>query len=191
VGKTSTLVKLAVTYGLATGRPTRFISTDTHRLGGSELLTRYARWMGVKVELPGSIDALERVMGTGDRNELVLIDTAGLSRANLASAMPLAGFLSKRAGVDVHLVAPAYASAHALASIAAQFKPFLPSKLLFTGVDMAESVAPVLALAIAGDLPVSFLGTGDQVPEDLEEAVAAKLAARLLPALMEAAAPAA
>ena len=191
VGKTSTLVKLAVTYGLATGRPTRFISTDTRRLGGSELLSRYARWMGLKVELPTTIDALEQALSAADRNELLLIDTAGYSRANIASALPLAALLSKRAGIDVHLVLPAYASAHALACFAEQFKTFLPSKLLFTSADTAETLAPALALASSAEMPVSFLGTGDQVPEDIEEAAVPSLAARLLPALLEAAAPAA
>jgi flagellar biosynthesis protein FlhF len=191
VGKTTTLVKLAVTHGLAAGRPVRFISTDTRRLGGSDLLSRYGRWMNVKVDLPSSIEALEKSLTLGDRNELLLIDSQGYTRANFASAMPLASFLSKRAGVDVHLVLPAYAAAPHLAAMAAQFKPFLPSKLLFTGADMCESIAPALALALAGETAVSFLGTGDQVPEDLEDAAPVTMAARLLPVLMEAAAPAA
>jgi flagellar biosynthesis protein FlhF len=190
-GKTTTLVKLAATYGLATNRPTRFLSTDTYRLGGTDLLSKYARWMGVRVDMPASLEAVERSLGAGDRNELLLIDTAGYSRANIAAGLPLAGLLSKRAGIDVHLVLPAYAAASELASLLARFRPFVPSKLLFTGVDTCESIAPALALAIAADMPLSFLGIGDQAPEDLEEASAATLAARLLPVLMEAAASAA
>ena len=105
--------------------------------------------------------------------------------------MPLAGFLSKRAGVDVHLVLPAYASARDLASLAAQFKPFMASKLLFTCLDMAETPVPAMALAMAAETAVSFLGTGVEVPEDIEEATAGQFAARLLPMLLEAAASAA
>ena len=191
VGKTSTLVKLGVTYGLASGRPIRFISTDVNRLGGTDLLCRYARWMGVTVDLPRSLEALEQCLEGGQRNELVLLDTPGYSRANFQSALPLAGLLSKRAGIDVHLVLPAFASPADLASTVTRFKPFLPSKVIFTSVDLCESIAPALALAIAEEMPLSFLGTGDQVPEDLEEAGSAKLAARLLPVLMEAAASAA
>jgi flagellar biosynthesis protein FlhF len=190
-GKTSTLVKLAMKYGLAAGRPVRFVSTDTYRLGGSDLLGRYARWMGVQLDLPPSMEALEQSFGSGDRNELLLIDTPGYSVANAAASLPLAGLFSQRAGVDVHLVLPAYASGPDLLSMVARFKPFLPSKVLFTGIDMAGSVAPALAAALTSELPVSFLGTGDQVPEDLEEAASARLAGHLLPCLMEAAATAA
>ncbi|HYP09254.1 MAG TPA: hypothetical protein VER03_23725 [Bryobacteraceae bacterium] len=190
-GKTSMVVKLAVNYGIAMDRPTRLISTDTYRLGGSELLARYARWMEIKLDLAESAESLERLLVAGDRNELLLIDTPGYGPAHFGSAMPIAGVLSKRANVDVHLVLPSYASAATLASTVERFKPFLPSKLMFAGLDMCESIAPVLALAVASELPVSFLSVGERVPEDLEEAAVDGLAARLLPVLMEAAASAA
>jgi flagellar biosynthesis protein FlhF len=147
--------------------------------------------MGITVDLPRSLEALEQCLEGGQRNELVLLDTPGYSRANFQSALPLAGLLSRRAGIDVHLVLPAFASTADLASTVIRFKPFLPSKVIFTSVDLCESIAPALALAIAEEIPLSFLGTGHQVPEDLEEAGSAKLAARLLPVLMEAAASAA
>lgn len=190
-GKTTTLVKLAAAYGLATRRPTRLISTDTFRLGGSELLSRYTRWMGIDLDLADSMESLERSLGVTDRHELLLIDTPGYSRSDIACGMPLAGVLAKRADVDVHLVLPAYASASDLASTLTRFKPFLPSKLLFTGLDNCDSVAPALALAASSDIPISFLGVGAQAPEDLEEATAERLARRLLPVLMEAAVSAA
>jgi flagellar biosynthesis protein FlhF len=191
VGKTTTIAKLAVKYGLAASRPTRLISTDTFRIGGTDLLRKYADAMGLPLETPVSTNALERRLEYEDRNELVLIDTPGFRPNDSETSGALASLLSKRADVDIHLLLPAYASATDLNGMAIRFKTFLPSKLVFTGIDQCLSGASMLAYAIDSGLPVSFVGCGQAVPEDLEEASSSTLMSRLLPGLMEAAASAA
>jgi flagellar biosynthesis protein FlhF len=185
------IAKLAVKYGLVAGRPTRVISTDTHRIGGTDLLRRYSDAMGVKFEAPSKADMLERCLQTEQRNELVLIDTPGFTSRDSERATGLASLLSKRADTDVQLVLPAYACPADLAIMAARFKPFLPSKLIFTGMDDGAFGGSMLAHAIETDSPISYVGTGQAVPEDLEEASAAGLTARLLPGLIDAVASAA
>ena len=191
MGKTTTIAKLAVKYGLAAGRPTRLISTDTFRMGGTDLLRKYADAMGIRLETPATADALERRLESEDRNELLLIDTPGFRPVDSETSGALASLLSKRADVDVHLVLPAYASLTDLNGMAIRLKSFLPSKLIFTGVDQCLSGASMLAYSIDAGLPVSFTGCGQEVPEDLEEASSSTLMSRLLPGLMDAAASAA
>lgn len=186
VGKTTTLVKLAAGHGLAAGRPVRVISTDTYRLGGTDLLKKYSDAMGVRFEAMESLESLDNSLSSDDRSSLVLIDTPGYGPSGMKRIAPLAGFLSKRSDIDVHLVLPAYASYSDLASIAAPFQSFLPSKLIFAGADMCGNAGPMLAHAITTESAVSFVGVGQEVPEDLEEASASSLTTRLLPSLMEA-----
>lgn len=186
-GKTTTIAKLAAGYGLAAGRPLRLISMDTYRIGGTDLLSKYAGGMGLDLETPANPEDLERRLRTGSKNELLLIDTP----APRPGDTELAPLLARSAGIDVHLVLPAYASAGELGAMAAKFKAFLPSKLLFTGVDQCASGASMLAYAIEAGLPVSFTGCGQEVPEDLEEASASSLMSRVLPGLIDAAASAA
>jgi flagellar biosynthesis protein FlhF len=57
----------------------------------------------------------------------------------------------------------------------------VPQKLIFTGVDMTCSVAPLLSLAMEAEKPISFLGVGQQIPEDLEEANVEDLIRRAMP----------
>lgn len=190
-GKTTTLVKLAVKYGLLSKRPTRFISTDTYRLGGSDLLRRYAEAMDLRLDTPKNNDALERALGTADSGALVLIDTEALGAGASERSTSLASFLSGRADVEVHLTLPAYASFNDLSTMASRFKSFLPSKMILTGVDACSNIGPALAHSIATETAVSFLGTGREIPEDLEEASPEALTARLLPSLTAAAAAAA
>src|SRR4051794_12759146 len=119
VGKTTTLVKIALTYGLAAGRPTRLVTTDTYRLGGPNLLRGYADAMGVSFSASANLEILERTIESDERNGLTIIDTPGLSPATSETSMLLANFLAKRADIDVHLVLPAYASYGELSNMAA------------------------------------------------------------------------
>ena len=190
VGKTSSIVKLAIKYGIAAGRPTRLISTDTHRFAGTELLRRYAEAMDIRFDAPTTTDALDRALTSEGRNALVLIDTEGFGSVCERGA-GLATFLAGRSDIEVHLALPSFASHEDLSTIASRFKPFLPSKLILTGFDMCSNVGPMLSYVLGTESAVSFLGTGREIPEDIEEASANALTTRLLPSLVAAAANAA
>ena len=74
---------------------------------------------------------------------------------------------------------------------AQRYDVFRPSKLLFTRVDEASSLAAVFCVAARGNNPVSFLSAGQSIPEDLEPATKERIVeslVRQLPSAMEAAA---
>ena len=64
-GKTTTLVKLAITQGLARGRAVRLISADTSRIGGAEHLRAYAAILGVPFQAVESTAALAQALEYG------------------------------------------------------------------------------------------------------------------------------
>jgi flagellar biosynthesis protein FlhF len=132
------------------------------------------------------VDALQRALQKEERDCLTLIDTAAPSAGNGEASAALASFLAKRADIDVHLVLPSFAGSEELRGMAARFKSFVPSRFLFTGLDNCANTGPMLAFALQRETAMSFLGTGPEVPEDLEEASAGSLTARLLPLLMDA-----
>jgi len=57
---------------------------------------------------------------------------------------------------------------------------FGAKKLLFTRLDETETYGPILNEAVRTGLPISFLATGQQVPEDLEAATKARIIELLL-----------
>ena len=57
---------------------------------------------------------------------------------------------------------------------------FRPSKLLFTKVDETSTFGPAFSEAARTVRPISFLATGQQVPEDLEEATKTRVIERML-----------
>ena len=55
-----------------------------------------------------------------------------------------------------------------------------PDRVAITKLDETPSLAPLLGVVAERGLPVSFLGTGQRVPEDLDRATAAALAGQVL-----------
>jgi flagellar biosynthesis protein FlhF len=175
-GKTSSLIKLAIRYGLRARLPLQILSLDTLRVGGWEQLAAYARIAGLAFDVvhnPGLLgDALAEYKG----KKLILIDSPGFSPAEVDDMPELP------AGLEVHLVLPATLGAKAALRILARFETFRPAKLLFTHVDEMETPGALLEVAMRSGLPVSFLANGRQIPEDIREASKAELLAPLLAA---------
>jgi flagellar biosynthesis protein FlhF len=106
---------------------------------------------------------------------LILIDTPGHSPAEGDLVLDLAHYLSAHEEIESHLVLNATAKSADLRSAVARFGAFRPRKLIFTRVDETVSLGAVAGEAARSGLPVAFLGTGQQIPEDLEEATVERL----------------
>lgn len=178
-GKTSSLVKLAVKYGVAPRIPLQIFSTDTLRVGGADQLGTYARIIGAGFQAVPTIAALEQAIEECRTKKLILIDTPGFSPAEMEEGAELKAFLSRNPHVEVQLVLPVTLRASSFAPVLARFSTFRPSKILFTHLDDAGTAGAILDPAIRSGLPVSFLAAGQQIPEDIEEASKERLTAKL------------
>jgi flagellar biosynthesis protein FlhF len=169
-GKTTTIAKLAVQYGLTARRPALIISVDGYRVGATEQLRIYAAAIGVAFQAVDSAAGLRQVLEEHRNKGLVLIDTPGFGPADMDMAGELAEFLSGHPDIDVHLALPATHRASTLAKVVDQFAVFAPNKVILTKLDETESNGAALSHAILASLPLSFVTTGQQVPEDLAPA---------------------
>src|SRR5262249_52540517 len=61
-GKTTTLVKLAINYGLAARRPSLLLSMDTYRIAAAEQLRSYAAILGVGFQILDTTAALAQAI---------------------------------------------------------------------------------------------------------------------------------
>jgi flagellar biosynthesis protein FlhF len=169
-GKTTTLVKLAARYGLITRRPTQLISMDFCRIAAAEQLRHYAAILGLGFLALETTGALGQALEEHKTKDLILIDMPGYSARDLDTALDLAAFFGKRSDIDVHLVLPASMKPADVCRVVDQFEIFRPAKLLFTKLDETCTFGTILNEAVRTGKPVSFLSSGQQVPEDLEEA---------------------
>jgi flagellar biosynthesis protein FlhF len=169
-GKTTTLVKLAVNYGLAARRPIVLLSMDNHRVAAADQLRSYAAILGVGFQLLETVASLAQAIEENRGKELIFIDTPGLAYADLEDSAGLASFLGTRGDIDTHLVLPASMKPADLSSMVDAFGILGPRHLLFTKLDETRSYGPILSEAARTGKPLSFFAAGQRIPEDLEAA---------------------
>ena len=170
-GKTTTLIKLALRYGLRPNLPIQLLSLDTLRIGGWEQLDSYARIASIPCRPIHTPTALSQAFAEAGQKKLFLIDSPGFSPADVAQGRHLAaGLAAHRDFVEVHLVLSAAVLPRIQLANIERFAPFAPAKLIFTHLDEVENPGPLLETALRAGLPISFLAKGQQVPEDIEEA---------------------
>src|ERR1039457_4969729 len=180
-GKTTTLVKLAVNYGLAARRPVLLLSIDTHRVAAADQLRSYAAILGVGFQLLETVSSLAQTIEENRGKELIFIDTPGLAYGDLEDLESLAHFLVPRGDIDTHLVLPASMKAADLSRMVDAFEILRPQHLLFTKLDETKSYGPIFSEAARSGKPLSFCAAGQRIPEDLEAASPERVLELVLP----------
>lgn len=178
-GKTTTLVKLAVNYGLACRRPALLISMDSYRVAAAEQLRSYASILGVGFRQVETATALAQTIEENQGKELILIDTPGCSVAELDSC-DLVPFLSSRGDIDTQLVLSSSMRSADLSRVIDAYEIVRPGRLLFTRLDETTASGSILNETVRTGKPLSFFATGQRIPEDLEAASAGKLTELIL-----------
>ncbi len=176
VGKSTTIAKIAARAALIEHRRVALITLDNYRVGGVEQMRTFADLIGVPLHLlddPSQLAAqLEELAGY----DLTLIDTAGRSPRDRTAVAALERALGAAPRVEVHLTIAASASSTHVDELHRHFAPLQPSRLLFTKVDECERAPELTAAPTRLQLPVTWLATGQAVPEDLELATLPRLA---------------
>jgi flagellar biosynthesis protein FlhF len=176
-GKTTTIAKIAAQERARRGKKLSLLAADGFRVGAVEQLRIFADIIGAPFLVARSPEELVDTLDRGRRP--LLLDTAGRSPNDDASR-EMFRVLSRRRDVRTHLVLPAASSpSHAHRAIE-RFHDARLSRLVLTKCDESDSIAPLLGVARETGLPVSYLGTGQSVPEDLHRATPALLASWVL-----------
>jgi flagellar biosynthesis protein FlhF len=169
-GKTTTLVKLAVNYGLATRRPSLLLSMDTYRVAAAEQLRSYAAIIGIGFHVLETAAALSQAIEENRGKDLIFIDTPGFGFGDMDHSAPLAGFLAARSDIDTQLVLSSSMKSADLTRVVDAYESFRPRRLLFTKLDETSSFGSILNETVRTGKPLSFFGNGQRIPEDLETA---------------------
>jgi flagellar biosynthesis protein FlhF len=176
-GKTTTIAKIAAQARARRGVGRTLVAADGYRVGAVEQLRLYADIVGAPFAVARTPRDLDAALAACRRPALV--DTAGRS-PNDRGLRDLYDALAGRPGVRTHLVLPAAISPRDAARLFDRYEAARPDRVVITKVDEAESIAPLVRIVRERGVTVSYLGTGQRVPDDLADATAVALAGTML-----------
>lgn len=177
VGKTTTIAKLATRAALIEDRPVAIASLDNHRVGGEEQIRLFADLIGVPLVLIDDPAHFDHALARLDGAERIFVDTAGRSPRDPRVLSRLSEALTRRPDVEVHLALAAGTTAASMDAWRQRCQPLGVGRLLLTKLDEADDLAELVRAPARLGLPVSWVTTGQRVPEDLEAATAERLLA--------------
>ena len=180
VGKTTTIAKLAANFRLRDGIRMGLVTVDTYRIAAVEQLRTYAEIIDLPMKVVTSPQEMRRALDELSDLDLVLIDTAGRSPRDELKIQEVKSMLTEADVDEVHLVMSLTASVRSIKMTCDQFKPVGPTALILTKLDEAAGMGSLLSVARQVHIPVSYLTTGQDVPEDIEPASAARMARLVL-----------
>lgn len=168
VGKTSTVMKIALHPRALGRRKVGLITLDTFRPGAVEELQTYAEIAGLPLEvlyhrqeLPGALQRLRDC-------DVIVVDTPGRSpRADAAGAEWRQILESARAD-EVHLVLPAGVRIDVALRMKTALSSCEPTHALYTKLDETGGDEGLAELAEAVALPVRWVADGQEIPGELQ-----------------------
>ncbi|BDU77415.1 hypothetical protein METESE_23730 [Mesoterricola sediminis] len=181
VGKTTTIAKLAAYAKLELKQKVALLTLDTFRIAAVDQLHQYAEILQVPLHVALTVEDLRSALRFYQDRALVLLDTPGHSPKDAEMMGQLRRFLDELPEAEVHLVLSATTKPRDLADIAQRFESLGPSRLVFTKLDETCTLGPLLSTLVRVKRPISYLGTGQEVPQDLEMATSRRLADLILP----------
>ncbi len=185
VGKTTTVAKLAAGYALAAAkgqRPlnVRVITIDNYRIGAKQQIEIYGNIMNIPVSCAETPSDLHTLMAMHADADVVLIDTIGKSPRDYPKIAEMRQFLDAAGSLaEVHLAMSATTKASDMREIMQQYETFGYRSVIVTKLDETTRVGNIVSVLDERKKPVSYVTTGQRVPQDFEEASAVRFLTNL------------
>ncbi len=170
VGKTTTVAKLAANLKLYSQRKVALISADTYRIAAIEQLQTFANIASIPMNVAYSPEDIRDAIFKFRDKDIILIDTVGRSQKNEEHLRSLNQFIQMSNPDEVHLVLSLTTGLKNLLDIIRKFSVMKPNRFIFSKLDEAINTGNILNIIYKYQLPVSFLTTGQVVPNDISAA---------------------
>ncbi len=180
VGKTTTIAKLAANFTFDQGVKVAIVTADTYRISAVEQLKTYADIIDVPLEIVYTPDEMKAALYRNRDKRLVLIDTAGRSPRNQYQLAELQALLAVDPYIETHLVLSTTTKYADALDAVNRFSVCSPQKFLFTKIDEASNLGTLFNLLYQFPTTLSYITTGQNVPDDIELANPTKLANMIL-----------
>lgn len=185
VGKTTTIAKIASYFKLEKDAKVAMITSDTYRIAAVEQLRTYANILDVPLQVVYTIEELNTALEQFKEYDLILIDTAGRSHKNREQCEEMIHLVSDSVlpsgcTKNVYLVLSAATKYRDLMNIVDVYSEIGKYSLIFTKLDETSSLGNILNIRLKTNASLSYVTSGQTVPDDISILDAQKLAKNLL-----------
>ncbi len=168
VGKTTTIAKLAANLCLREHRRVGLITIDTYRIAAVDQLKTYARIIDVPLKVVMAPKDFESAVARMADREVILIDTAGRSQRDTCKIKELNEFFAVVRPDEVHLVLAGTCSETVLLETIQRFREVGVNRVIFTKLDETIGFGVMLACLEKAEAQLSYVTTGQDVPDDIQ-----------------------
>lgn len=180
VGKTTTIAKLAA-KAVKKGQKAAIINLDTYRIGAVEQVRIYSRILGIPMTVASGAEELRDSIENYVKNrDVIFIDTAGRNPMDETYIKEMQEVCSTGVPTEVHLLISANSDTGFMREAYTNYSKLPIDYLAFTKVDEAVSFGSLYNLVLTYGKPVSYVTTGQTVPDDIEFATVSGLSSMIL-----------
>jgi len=180
VGKTTTIAKLAASFKLREHRSVALVTIDTYRIAAVDQLRTYAQILDVPLKVVLTPVEFHDVLAELRSHDLIFVDTAGRSQNDTIKLNELRRFFESAKPDEVHLVLAGNCSHKVMLSAVRQFGSLGIDRVIFTKLDESVGFGVALSVIKQVDAKLSYLTTGQDVPDDIEVGSGRRLAQLIL-----------
>lgn len=171
VGKTTTIAKIASKYKVEKNCKVAFITADTYRIAATEQLRVYANILDAPMSIVYSIHEINDEIANYEDYDLIFVDTAGFSHKNEQQRSDMKRLLNavdETYHKEVYLVLSSTTKFNDLTDIVDIYNGIAEYKLIFTKLDETRCYGNMLNIKLYADADLSYVTTGQNVPDDIE-----------------------
>lgn len=185
VGKTTTIAKLAAQKGLGIDgtekHSVKMITIDNYRIAAKKQIETYGEIMGLPVTCCESYEDLKTEIDINSDIDYIFVDTIGKSPKDFVKLAEMRRIL-EGCGHDceVHLAFSATTKTWDIREIMKQYNPFGYESVIITKLDETTRCGNLISLLDEKKQPVSYITTGQMVPQDIEVASKKKILSLLV-----------
>ena len=185
VGKTTTIAKLASYFKLEKKLKVALITCDTYRIAAVEQLRTYANILDVPLQVVYTIEEFNSAVKGYKDYDLIFVDTAGRSHKNNEQCNEILHFVNdcqidENVEKETFLVLSAATKYKDLLNINQVFSTLKNYSIIFTKLDETTCLGNILNMKLHTGLQLSYVTSGQAVPDDISIIDAQKIARNLL-----------
>jgi len=174
VGKTTTMAKIAAGSALNEGKRVGLITLDTYRIGAIDQGRIYAKILNAPFISVTTVAEFRAALARFDSMDIILVDTVGRSPFCSDYITQLSQYFDGISSCKF-LLMPVATRDNEMDTITKTFSKIGINRMIFTKQDESIQSGSIVSHNLLYRIPISYITTGQRVPEDIETASSSRI----------------